>query len=119
MSDVIDIDALAPKSVKIKLGGDEFDIQPPKTVHIMRIGKAGQRLSEALEGDSTDEELDNISNELNSAIALCVPEIANKELGLGQLKKLIEILTDMSIPEEAKELKKRGISTADPKAPQD
>lgn len=113
MSEVIDLDALAPPSVTIKFNGQDIAIDPPKTGDILRLGFLGQKLQKA--DKLPPEELDALVVELTEQVKRCVPALAGAELASGQLMKLVEILGEMATPPDAKEMQKRGMSAADPK----
>lgn len=114
MSSTIDLDALIPPSVTVKFGGAEIEIKPPTTGDVLRLGFLGQKLQDA--NTLTDVEIDKLVAELTGQVAKCVPELAGKDLSTAQLLKLVEIIGEMSVPPDAVELKKRGISTTSPKA---
>lgn len=116
MSDIIDLDALVPASVIIKIGGAEVTVSPPKTGDFLRLGYLGQRLEKA-ESLGTDE-LDQLIQQLTDQIIKCIPEIAGQALSSAQLLKLVEIISQMAMPPDSKELKDRGVEVDNPKKAQ-
>jgi hypothetical protein len=116
MSDtIIDLDALVPPKVTIKLGGEVMEVEPPKVGDIMRLGNLGKRLSESEE--LSDEEVEAVVNGLTAQVQKCIPQLAGKEFTTSQLLKLVQIISEQATPPDTKELDKRGISADGPKAP--
>ncbi len=114
MSNVIDLDALVPVNVTIKLGGQEIEIKPPKTVDVLRLGFLAQKLQKP--DELKDNELDETLDFMTAQVKKCVPAIESHDLNTAQLLKLVQIISEMAVPPDAKELQERGISTGDPKA---
>lgn len=114
MSDVLDLDALIPPSVTIKFGGNEIEVKPPQVGDVLKLGYLGQKLQDA--GSLPDAEIDKLVGDLTGQVNKCIPELAGKPLSTSQLLKLVQIISDMSVPPDAAELKKRGITTDSPKA---
>lgn len=115
MSDIVDLDVLAPEAVTVKFGGEEIKIQPPKTSHVLKLGPLGQRLDKI--EDLTEEETDKLILDLTNHIYKMIPELKDKPLTTSQLLKLIQIISEMTVPPDAKALKARGITADSPKAP--
>lgn len=115
MTDVLDLDALMPPEVTIKFGDVLITIKPPRTADVLRLGYLGQKLEGAEE--LSEQELDKVVDDLTNHMYKCIPELANKDFNTAQLLKLVEIISEMAVPPDAKELKKRGITVdSDPKA---
>lgn len=116
MSDLVDLDALIPEAVTVKFDGAEVQISPPSTEDVIRIGAYGQKLQDA-DGLSTDE-ISALVQDLTKQIRKCAPGLSDKELSTAQLLTLVRIVSEMSVPPDAKELEARGITPVndDPKA---
>ena len=112
---IIDLDALVPASAKIKFGEKIIEIKPPSVVDVMTLGKLGQKLQGEIEAPV--EELEQHVTELTGHIYKLVPELGNQPLNTAQLLRLVQIISDMTMPPDATELKKRGIEPDSPKAP--
>lgn len=112
---VVDLDALVPedKSVVVKIGGQELQVNQPTTATILRLGHLSQKLGDIENVDP--EELDKAVESLTAEIKKCVPGLEDIELKLPQLLKLVEIIGSLSMPTDNKILEERGISTGDPK----
>ena len=108
MSDILDLDALAPEPRTIKLGGKEIQVQPPRTRHVLRLGFLGQKMQD-LDSMSV-EESDELIEKLEAEIKQCIPEIEKHTLNASQLMQLLSIIVDMGMPNQAEVLKEKGIT---------
>lgn len=112
-STILDLDALVPQPRYVKLGEQKIEIKPPKTADILKIGALGQKLEKSAElGDG---ELERTLDQLTAQVKVCVPELKDVELNTAQLLKLVELISEMAMPPDAEELKKRGIEADTPK----
>lgn len=114
MNRVIDLDALVPEAVTVKIGGEELQVSPPKTADVLRLAALGQKMQDI--DKQTPDQLDELIASLTEQIRKCVPQLADRELTTIQLMKLVEIINQMSVPPDAEELKRRGITPESPKA---
>lgn len=114
MSDILDLDALVPPSVVIKFGEKEITVNPPSLADVLKLGSLGQKMQSV--GEMAEADATKIVGELTDHVYKCIPELNGGALSTVQLLKLIEIITNMSVPPDAKELEARGISTDSPKA---
>lgn len=108
MSDVIDLDALIPRSARVKFGDQEITVNPPRVATILRIADFWQttRLAAAIPEKDLEKALDDLKTEIYK----CVPELEGQDLSYPQITTLVEMLTKMSLPPETKELKERNIT---------
>lgn len=113
MSKEIDLDALMPQAVTIKFNGQNIEVPPPTTAAIFRLASLGQKL--ASPDKSKDEELEATEAELKALIQKCIPGLDASNLNSAQLLKVVEVLNQMAMPDETKELKERGITSDGPK----
>lgn len=113
MSDVLDLDALIPPSVTIKLDGAEIVIKPPKTGDLLKLGFLGQKLQ--ISDPKNEFDSDKTVDEITEIIRRSIPELANKEINTMQLLKLMQIISEMATPPDAAELEKRGLTVDGPK----
>lgn len=105
---LIDLDALAPKPRKLKFGGNVIELQPPKTRNVLRLGFLGQKMTDM---DSlTNEQTDQLIADLEAEIKEVVPELKDAQLNASQLMELLTVIVEMGMPNQADELKKRGIT---------
>lgn len=113
MSTIIDLDALSPEAVTVKLGEEEIKINPPSLEDVLRLGGLSQKMAkfdtENLEDATT------LIAELNAQLVKCAPGLKDKSLNTAQLLKLVTVITEMSVPPDVKELEKRGIKPEGPK----
>lgn len=113
MSDIVDLDALVPQAVKIKFGGSEIEVRPPKTGQVLKLSVLGQKLAEP--SLLSTEQIQPIIDDLTTLILECVPELKDSVLTSTQLMKLMEIISEMSVPPDAKQLEKQGLEASSPK----
>ncbi len=118
MDDVIDLDAIAPKNAKLKIGGTMLDVPPPRTADVLALGGLGRKLQEV---DALPaEDVDTLIVDLTALVYKMVPGLeelmGERQLGTAQFMKLIKMINDMAVPPDVKELDKLGITPLDPKA---
>lgn len=107
--DVLDLDALVPQPRTIKFEEKMIEVKPPSTQDVLRLGALGQKMSTAdtMDGNALTE----LITQINEQVVICIPELKDKVLGANQLLKLVTLISDMGIPNEAKALKEQGITT--------
>lgn len=110
---VVDLDALVPPSVTIKFGGEDIEVKPPRTADVLKLGALGQKLQDV--GKLSADEVDSLISELTAQIYACIPELNSKPLNTAQLLKLSQIISDMAVPPDVKELDAKGVTPGDPK----
>lgn len=114
---LLDLNALAPEARKIKFGEQIIEVQPPKTVHVLKLSQIGAKMQQA--ADLPTEELEEVVNKLQTIIGEIIPELKEVTLTTGQLMAIMTMIVEMGMPEQAKELAKKGITVdGSPKAPQ-
>jgi hypothetical protein len=111
-NEVIDLDALAPKSLVIRLSGRDIIIEPPTTVQLLKLGTLANAMSNVK--GKTDEEVGNMVSEIWALLRTISKDLPEKELTLGQIKMLVAAISDAAIPPDAKELQKHGITSDTP-----
>lgn len=113
---IVDLNELMPQGVTIKFGNPprDIDIPQPRTGQLLRLGALGQKMQTVNTEDP--EAADQLDADMDKLLYEIIPELNNEPLHTAQKLKLFEILTEMAMPEQMDELKKRGI-TLDPKAP--
>lgn len=126
---ILDLSALAPKSVKLTLpDGKTVDVKPPKTEQVLKIGFLSQQLNEVRKlGEANPDELteemreklQNVMDKLEEQIKIVVPELADYNLNMLMISKLSEFIGEMGAPGQAAKLKELtgGAEASDPKAP--
>lgn len=113
MSEVTDLDALVPAKAYIKFNDQEIEIKPPSTEEVLKLGFLGNKLDNSQDPD----EAVATAREITDIVEQCIPELKGAKMATIQLLKIVALLNDMSVPPDSKELKKRGITPSDPKAP--
>lgn len=111
MSDVLDLDALVPPSARIKFGEKEIEVHPPKTGDLLRLASLGKKMEGA--ADLKPEELEQLVADMTEVVVKIIPELSDASLNTQQLLKLVQLISEMGTPPEAKELAKAGITPAD------
>lgn len=107
MSDVLDLDALVPKTAIVKFDGKEIEIKPPTTGQLLKMASVGGKLQDA--DKLTPDELTKTIEDFTNQIYELIPELQGRPLNATQLLKLVELINSMAVPPEATELSKRGI----------
>lgn len=108
MSDVLDLDALVPQPAVIRFGGNEIQVAPPKTADLLQLGALGQKLQNV--DKLTDEQTEKLVGDLEQLVVRMVPQLANQTLNTSQLLGVVKLISEMSIPPDAKELERQGIT---------
>lgn len=106
--DVLDFDDLMPKDRVIKFEGVNITIKPPKMPEFMYLGQLAGKLSEADKLEEAD--LTELIGKIQAQICKLIPELEGKALNSANITKLMEIITDMGMPTDSKELESRGIT---------
>jgi len=111
---IIDLNELMPQGVTIKFGNParDIDIPQPRTGQLLRLGALGQKMQSV--NTENPEEADALDEEMSKLLYEVIPGLNGEPLHTAQKLKLFEILTEMAMPEQMDELKKKGI-TLDPK----
>lgn len=115
-TEILDLDALVPQTAKIKFGGQEVEVKPPKTADLLKLGSLGQKVQNI--ADLPDAQVDQIIADLTKLIQKIIPELGETELNTQQILGLVGLISKMATPPENAELEKRGITPAgadDPK----
>lgn len=112
---IVDLNELMPQGVTIKFGNParDIDIPQPRTGQLLRLGALGQKMQTVNVDDP--EEADKLDDDMAKLLYEIIPGLNGEPLHTAQKLKLFEILTEMAMPEQMEELKKKGI-TLDPKA---
>lgn len=114
MTNILDLDSLAPQPRVIKFGGKQITVNAPKTVNVLRIGHLGQKFEQA--GDISEADLGKALDELTTEITKVIPELQGQTFNMAQLMGLMTLIKEMAMPADAKELEARKITTTSPKA---
>jgi hypothetical protein len=99
----IDLDALAPATVQVKLKDEIIDIEPPSTGQVLKLASLGEQMQGASE--MSQEQLGQLIDKITDLICEVAPALKGKPLQSAQLLRVINIITDSSTPqtEPAKE----------------
>lgn len=108
MSEVLDLDALVPQTLKVKIGDETFDVPPPSLQDILKLGALSQRMSK-FDPDNMDVGAEMVA-ELTEQVYACAPALKGRNLNMAQLLGLVRALTELSTPPDIKELADQGIS---------
>ena len=109
MSKVIDLSSLNPESKRVKLTEDtEITLLPGKLKLLIKIQKASA-LSEAK--DATEQERVDAIDRLCGYIGELIPEFeeGKVDLTIPQIKAIVQLAFEDSIPKKAKNLKEAGM----------
>lgn len=112
MSDIVDLDVFIPEPRIIKFAGEEIKVESPRTVDLIQLGFLAEKLGEP---NQTDEEIEKALDLMTERISKIIPQLAGKQLTKAQLQKLVDILSDMAMPQSARALLDQGITRDTPK----
>jgi hypothetical protein len=113
----LDLDALAPKSKRVKFNDKPIEVQPPKTAQLVKLIVLGQKLKGNYElGENMDEvRFETTMDEITEVVRGIVIGLGDAKLSFGQVNALSTMIIDMAMPGQLEELQKRGISVDRPK----
>lgn len=112
-NNVVDLDALTPQPRYVRFGDQNIEVKPPTTADVLTLGFLGQKLQGTQE--LSPEQIEKLVADMTAQVIKCVPELTGKTLNTAQLLKLVEVISEMGMPTEAKELEAKGISPKTPK----
>lgn len=98
MSDILDLDALAPQAKKIKINGKVIDCNPPTIKQLLNLQRTVNEIQQS--NVSADEAM----SRLEDALSRIIPSLATDkdiDFTLGQFYALIEFLQKDAIPQSA------------------
>lgn len=108
------LDDLLPQDVTIRLGGKDIKLNPPTLRQTLELVKLTEVLKDTakLSNDQIVDAIDNVQAKLKELI----PELsAMPELRPAQISGLVKLITDITTPQDTKELQARNIQVGDEK----
>jgi hypothetical protein len=108
----LDLDALVPEAVQVKLGGEIIDVYPPDIETFILL----TRLSSRQQFDTADSVRGGLE-EIKDAIATCVPDLKKKNITLkiSQALALLQFIVKLAQPNEKEVGEQIGVSIAEKK----
>ncbi len=103
-----DLDALEPQPGELVLGGKTIPVTPPTTRQLLNLGRLFIRLA----GAETDEQIDEILDQIDTDFIELIPQLKGKNLSVGQYRAILDTMNQMSVPPDIRELEKNGIKPA-------
>jgi hypothetical protein len=107
--DILDLDALMPKTVKIRFNGSEVEVKQPKVNVFFKLATLSDKILQAYKDNNADD-VDKFTTETESIIKDCIPELAETNLNADQIGGLAGFLMNVCMPSQAKQLAKHGIT---------
>lgn len=107
--DILDLDALMPKAVKIRFNGAEVEVKQPKVNVFFKLATLSDKILQAYKDEKPDD-VDSYTTETESVIKECIPELAEVNLNADQIGGLAGFLMNVCMPSQAKQLAKHGIT---------
>ena len=95
----LDISTVAPTRKRIKIDGEFYELTHPQELGLRRAHRImiqGKRIAKTLEGDTTDEEIDAVMEDLASVIREVVIEIPDgvlERLTIWHYNSILEVFT--------------------------
>lgn len=105
----MDLDALLPKPIKVKISGKVVDLYPGKLKILVKIQEMGKNLA-----SGGAEQLSEIL-ELLSQIIPAIKEDEDLDISPLQIQKIIEVAYNAQVPTDSKELKTAKMNPSDKK----
>lgn len=112
-ADILDLNDLIPQPRIIKNGDQEFEVKPPTTAQVLKLGVLGSKMQDL--ANLKDDEIESLVSDLTDTIRAIIPELGATSFNTTQLMALLNLIMDMGMPKEAKELQARGITKNTPK----
>lgn len=109
-SNKLDLDALAPKPAVITFNGREITVPPPTTDVVLKMIYLGKQINGG--GSLPKDELQALMDETYFYISKAIPDLSETALSPKQLMAIINMLVDMGMPPDKKEMENKGV-TAD------
>ena len=109
MEEIMDLDALLPKPIKVKISGKVVDLYPGKLKILVKIQEMGKNLA-----SGGAEQLHEIL-ELLSQIIPAIKEDEDLDISPLQIQKIIEVAYNAQVPTDSKELKTAKMNPSDKK----
>lgn len=113
--EILDLDDLVPKKCIVKFEELEIEILPPKTAEFLYLGQLAGKMSEVDKMEPAA--IDQLVADIEAQIGKLIPQLAGKHFNSAQLTKLMDIITDMGMPADAKELERRKIQADSEESP--
>lgn len=108
MDKIIDLDSLMPQTITVRMGGVEHKVNPPTVAQILVLVQLN---SDLMDADSTNyEEKKAASDKVQAHLRTMIEGLPEGDLGAFQHRRLIEILLELSRPEEMQALTDKGIT---------
>ena len=99
--EILDLDVLVPESKKIKFGGEILTVNPPKMGELMLMFKLGKKMQDA---DPKTTDYEPLMEEVKTVLVRIIPELAGKDLNVGQIIALSTLISDMATPKQVGEV---------------
>ncbi len=107
----MDLDALLPEPIKVKISGKVVDLYPGKLKILARIQNVGKDI---MGGDGSKDQLAEVLD-LLSQIIPAIKEDEDLDISPLQIQKIIEVAYNAQVPTDSKELKTAKMNPSDKK----
>ncbi len=111
MSNSLDLDALQPEAATIVFQGKEIKVNPPSTAQILELSKLGGDLTGGKE--LPEDQIEPLFKKLSDFISTLIPELEDANLNFKQIMGIVDLISEMVMPPDSKELTERGIKPVD------
>lgn len=105
----LDLDALASEYKRVKLKGNEVKIYAPDVKQIMSMMQLGDLLKDFQKDNADPDVIKETIDKLESVLRECVSELGDMKLNIAQIFGLMNLIVNMAIPENVKELQTKGV----------
>jgi hypothetical protein len=111
MSQIIDLDALMPEVAIVKYGDKEIKVQPPSVELLLKLSSNAGRFKDA--DKLSPEELGAVIDAVTDLIYQIIPDLKDVKFNQAQLMALVNLISEMVMPPDSKELAEKGVTTDD------
>ncbi len=115
----LDLDALAPPSVKINFKSKAISVTPPTLEQYAKVIDFSEQLSNLKDNDFTT--VANVYKNIEDFVKEVIPELKDEVLNFAQLSSLFKLLAQVGSPTDKalEKLKEQGINLKADESPKD
>lgn len=105
----LDLDTLTGQSRKVKINGNVIEVFPPSVEELFKLQQLASQFKKIDTENITEDQAFDVLENLKSAFISLIPQLKDFKVNVEQLFKLLDLIVEMAVPHDLKELEKRGI----------